>query len=85
MFGKVERDIKLKQDQLLQIQNSISTIEDVRLERSLRNDLEEFLNREVLMWAQKARSNWILQGDRNIKFFQTVVRQRSESYKSRMI
>ena len=57
MFGKVERDIKLKQDQLLQIQNSISTIEDVRLERSLRNDLEEFLNREVLMWAQKARSN----------------------------
>ena len=85
MFGKVERDIKLKQDQLLQIQNSISTIEDVRLERSFRNDLEEFLNREVLMWAQKARSNWILQGDRNIKFFQTVVRQRSESYKSRMI
>ena len=85
MFGKVERDIKLKQDQLLQIQNSISTIEDVRLERSLRNDLEEFLNREVLMWAQKARSNWILQGDRNIKFFQTVVRQRSESYKSRTI
>ena len=85
MFGKVERDIKLKQDQLLQIQNSISTIEDVRLERSLRNDLEEFLNREVLMWAQKARSNWILQGDRNIKFSQTVVRQRSESYKSRMI
>ena len=85
MFGKVERDIKLKQDQLLQIQNSISTIEDVRLERSLRNDLEEFLNREVLMWAQKARLNWILQGDRNIKFFQTVVRQRSESYKSRMI
>ena len=85
MFGKVERDIKLKQDQLQQIQNSISTIEDVRLERSLRNDLEEFLNREVLMWAQKARSNWILQGDRNIKFFQTVVRQRSESYKSRMI
>ena len=85
MFGKVERDIKLKQDQLLQIQNSISTIEDVRLERSLRNDLEEFLNREVLMWAQKARSNWILQGDRNIKFFQTVVRQRSKSYKSRMI
>ena len=47
MFGKVERDIKLKQDQLLQIQNSISTIEDVRLERSLRNDLEELLNRGV--------------------------------------
>ena len=28
------------------------------------------------MWAKKARSNWIIQGDRNIKFFQTIVKQR---------
>lgn len=29
-----------------------------------------------MMWAQKARTKWIFQGDRNIKYFQTVVRQR---------
>ena len=28
------------------------------------------------MWAQKARSNWILNEDRNTRYFQTVVRQR---------
>ena len=28
------------------------------------------------MWAQKVRSNWILYGDRNIEYFQTMVRQR---------
>lgn len=28
------------------------------------------------MWAQKVRSDWIIQGDRNTKYFQTLVRQR---------
>nr|POE48221.1 putative glycosyltransferase [Quercus suber] len=28
------------------------------------------------MWAQKAKSNWILNGDRSTRYFQTVVRQR---------
>ena len=28
------------------------------------------------MWAKKARTNWILHGNRNTKYFQTVVRQR---------
>ena len=28
------------------------------------------------MWAQKARSNWILNGDKNTRYFQTIVRQR---------
>ena len=28
------------------------------------------------MWAQKARTKWFLHGDRNTRYFQTVVRQR---------
>ena len=51
-------------------------MEDVKKERDLRIDLENLMEREELMWAQKARSNWIIQGDRNTKFFQTVVKQR---------
>ena len=38
-------------------------------ERTLRNELEDLLNKEELMWAQKARTRWILQGDRNTKSF----------------
>lgn len=34
------------------------------------------MNKEEIMWAQNARSIWIVQGDRNIKYFQTVVKQR---------
>ena len=32
--------------------------------------------RKEIMWAQKARSDWIIQGDRNTKYFQTLVKQR---------
>lgn len=60
VFRKVERDIKVMQTQLQQIQNSINSIEDVVKERALRNELEDLLNREKLMWAQKARIRWIL-------------------------
>ena len=51
-------------------------MEDVKKERDLRIDLENLMEREEIMWAQKDRSNWIIQGDRNTKFFQTVVKQR---------
>lgn len=60
VFGKVEKDIKVMQTQLQQIQNSINSIEDVVKERALRNELEDLLNRERLMWAQKAKTRWIL-------------------------
>ena len=42
----------------------------------MREELEVLLNREETMWAQKARSNWILNGHRNTRYLQTVVRQR---------
>ena len=52
------------------------TNKDVRRKRACREELEELLNRDELMWAQKVRTNWILHGDRNTKYFQTVVRKR---------
>ena len=76
VFGKLEKEIKDKQLELQHLQNTIHTVEDVKKERDLRIDLENLMEREEIMWAQKARSNWIIQGDRNTKFFQTVVKQR---------
>ena len=75
VFGRVEIDIKSKIDQLQQLQNSINSLEDIRKERQLREEIEDLLDKEELKWAQKARTNWILYGDRNTKYFQTIVKQ----------
>lgn len=39
-------------------------------------EIEELLDREELMWTQKARTKWFLQEDKNTKSFQTVIKQR---------
>ena len=48
----------------------------MRKEKATREELVVLLNREELLWAQKARSDWTLLGDRNTRFFQIVVKQR---------
>ncbi|KAK4265443.1 hypothetical protein QN277_026496 [Acacia crassicarpa] len=39
------------------------------LQSTLWKQLEEVLVQESLLWAQKARSDWLVDGDRNTKFF----------------
>ena len=69
VFGKVEREIKDRQKILQNLQNSVQTLMDVRNEKLLREDIENLMDREEIKWAQKARSNWIIQGGRNTKYF----------------
>lgn len=69
VFEKVENEIKLKQNQLQQLQDSIVNAKDVRKARAFRKELEDHLDKEELTWAQKARTNWLLHGDRNTKYF----------------
>ena len=75
-FGRVVRDLKEKQRKLQEIQNAISSIKDIKAEKTLREEIENLMIKEELMWSQKARSDWIIQGDRNSKYFQTLVKQR---------
>ena len=76
IFGKIEKELKEKQQDLQEIQDNIQTMADVRKERQLREEIEMLMFREEIMWAQKARNEWILKGDRNTKYFQTLVKQR---------
>lgn len=76
VFGKVDREIHKKQIQLQEMQNSILFVDDVRKEKIIREELEVLMHWEELMWAQKARSDWIVLGDRNTRCFQIVVKQR---------
>lgn len=43
---------------------------------SVCNEIEKLMVQKEIMWAQKAWSNWIIQGDRNARYFQTVIKQR---------
>lgn len=49
----------------------------IKLESKLRKELEDVLYQEELLWYQKAKAEWIKDGDRNTSFFHlsTVVKQ----------
>lgn len=49
---------------------------DIEKKRELKEDIENLMAKEEIMWAQKVRSDWIVKGDRNTKYFQTIVKQR---------
>ena len=70
----MEQNISHKQDQLQTLQNSILTIDVVRKEKILKEDLETLMHRDEVIWGQKARCNRIILGDRNTKYFQIVVK-----------
>lgn len=43
-------------------------------ERALRIDLEKWLEKEQILWAQKSRQIWMLNGERNIIYFHRLVK-----------
>ena len=46
------------------------------MEGKLREDIENLREKKEIMWAQKARCSWIIQGDWNTSYLQTLVRHR---------
>lgn len=62
VFGKVDKEIRDKQRTLQEVQGSIRNVADIRVEKKLREDIENLMEKEEIMWAQKARSTWIIQG-----------------------
>ncbi|CAL5340398.1 unnamed protein product [Camellia sinensis] len=41
----------------------------------LRSDIDEILERESIFWGQRARANWLKDGDRNTSFFHSKATQ----------
>lgn len=67
--NKLVNDLKEVQDKLMANQHTHSNIE---LELRIREDLNEVLKQEEIMWAQKAKVKWLQLGDQNTKYFQKV-------------
>ncbi|KAI9110154.1 hypothetical protein K1719_019195 [Acacia pycnantha] len=51
------------------------------LQLSLWKDLEDVLLQESLLWAQKARAEWSIYGDRNTRFFHARANRRRKAKK----
>ena len=68
-FGHVGRRITELQKHLewLELQSkSPSTIQDIR---AIRYELNDWLDKENVMWLQRSRKDWLQLGDRNTRFF----------------
>lgn len=51
----------------------------IELDRTLRKELENVLHNENLLWVQKSRVSFLLDGERNTRFFHlsTIVRRKT--------
>ncbi|KAF7824023.1 reverse transcriptase [Senna tora] len=80
VFGHVQSKISALQQQIIALQQQVGEyVQDVTVsatEASLRNELEDLLDKEELLWAQKSHQMCLVQGDRNTKYFLTLVKKR---------
>lgn len=88
VFGDVHERVGVLFDELkvIQAQNmeDPNNVQLLAKEAKLRNELNRVLKNEEILWAQKARVNWLELGDKNTKFFQTMTnikRKRNEVLK----
>uniref|UniRef100_A0A803P7K6 Reverse transcriptase domain-containing protein n=1 Tax=Cannabis sativa TaxID=3483 RepID=A0A803P7K6_CANSA len=77
-FGDVDAKIKILEDRLMWIQSQKDVEPWINEERLVRQKISEEWKRSELMWKQRSRELWLMQGDRNSKFFHasTMVRRK---------
>lgn len=89
VFGDVVKKKKELLARLGGIQNSYKAgrahLHLERLEVDLQNQLEDVLYKEELMWHQRSRSQWLLDGDRNTRYYHIKATNRKKKNKIHML
>ncbi|KAL9689138.1 hypothetical protein QQ045_033570 [Rhodiola kirilowii] len=68
-FGNVQKRIKKLKVELEEVKRSVRSVDMIKKERSLTEELDYWLAREETMWLQRSRVLWMQQRDKNTKFF----------------
>ncbi|KAF7822054.1 reverse transcriptase [Senna tora] len=76
----VQQQVTNLNEELHLIQQSLVSFDypplNLLREKEVRKDLEDKLAKEEILWAQKARQLWLVEGDRNTKYFYAIVKKR---------
>jgi hypothetical protein len=75
-FGSVRQELCRLRKELEDVRRSSLSSGPTRKERHLMSKLFELLTREEIMEKQRARIDWLKEGDRNTAFFQAKSRER---------
>ncbi|KAF7808425.1 reverse transcriptase [Senna tora] len=73
--GNIQHKIKDLSILLEKIQNNVNDAPIIN-EKTIRHQLEFYLDCEETLWAQKARQTWLVNGDRCTAYFHNIVKNR---------
>ncbi|KAL9679659.1 hypothetical protein QQ045_017525 [Rhodiola kirilowii] len=68
-FGNVGNHLKNLKKELVDVRQGMRTRSSSEKEKSIANEIDEWLIREETMWAQRSRISWLSEGDNNTRFF----------------
>lgn len=77
-FGQVKTKVKELKAELENLHRQQFTADVKQRTVEVKRELEEQLDREELMWKQRAKAQWLAEGDINTRFFHSQASQRAK-------